>query len=69
MSLSFHLMLKGDVPLTLRRLGMCLPTGFDTPITYFYFVFLVMLLRSRQGRDDEFCRQKYGDDWDAVSRP
>ncbi|ORX36826.1 putative C-14 sterol reductase [Kockovaella imperatae] len=50
----------------LIALGWCLPTGFDTPITYFYVVFLVFLLTCRQMRDDEFCRKKYGDDWDKY---
>jgi delta14-sterol reductase len=35
-----------------------LPTGFETPITYFYFVFFVVLLVHRQARDDEHCAHK-----------
>jgi len=29
------------------------PTGFETPVTYFYFMFFVVLLIHRQMRDDE----------------
>lgn len=47
-------------------LAWCLPTGFNTPITYFYLAFFIVLLLHRQVRDDEMCRQKYGKDWDKV---
>merc|ERR1712071_717699 len=36
----------------LMALAWCLPTGFSTPITYFYLVFFVILLLHRQIRDD-----------------
>jgi len=36
-----------------------LPTGFNTPITYFYFVYFAVLLIHRQRRDDEACAIKY----------
>jgi delta14-sterol reductase len=35
-----------------------LPTGFDTPITYFYVVYFAILLVHRQMRDDEQCEKK-----------
>jgi hypothetical protein len=41
----------------------CLPTAFDTPVTYFYVVFFAILLVHRQMRDDEACTEKYGKDW------
>ena len=41
----------------------CLPTAFDTPVTYFYVVFFAVLLVHRQMRDDEACTEKYGKDW------
>lgn len=47
----------------LMALAWCLPTGFGTPITYFYLAFFVVLLLHRQIRDDEACREKYGADW------
>lgn len=47
-------------------LAWCLPTGLNTPITYFYLVFFVILLLHRQIRDDEACKEKYGSDWDRY---
>ena len=41
----------------------CLPTGFGTPITYFYVVYFAILLLHRERRDDEACEKKYGGDW------
>ncbi|KAI5452505.1 erg24, C-14 sterol reductase [Naganishia albida] len=41
----------------------CLPTGFSTPITYFYVVYFAILLVHRQRRDDHACTEKYGADW------
>ncbi|TFY51046.1 hypothetical protein EVJ58_g10767 [Rhodofomes roseus] len=40
-----------------------LPTGFETPITYFYVAYFAVLLIHRQMRDDENCEKKYGKDW------
>jgi hypothetical protein len=40
-------------------LAWCLPTGFDTPITYFYVIYFAILLIHRQRRDDEACAKKY----------
>ncbi|WWC93994.1 hypothetical protein V866_000832 [Kwoniella sp. B9012] len=50
----------------LMALGWCLPTGFSTPLTYYYIVYFVILLVHRQIRDDEACRHKYGKDWDKY---
>ena len=47
-------------------LAWSLPTGFDTPITYFYLFYFIILLVHRQRRDDEACRHKYGKDWDKY---
>ncbi|KAJ1303116.1 hypothetical protein OPQ81_011317 [Rhizoctonia solani] len=44
-----------------------LPTGFNTPITYFYCIYFLILLLHRQSRDDEACRKKYGKDWDKYT--
>jgi Delta14-sterol reductase len=41
-------------------LAWSLPTGFDTPLTYFYVVYFAVLLIHRQRRDDERCQHKYG---------
>ncbi|KDN41625.1 hypothetical protein RSAG8_07303, partial [Rhizoctonia solani AG-8 WAC10335] len=35
-----------------------LPTGFNTPITYFYCIYFLILLLHRQTRDEEACRKK-----------
>ncbi|KAJ6513163.1 ERG4/ERG24 ergosterol biosynthesis protein [Mycena sanguinolenta] len=40
-----------------------LPTGFSTPIPYFYILYFTVLLIHRQRRDDEACEKKYGKDW------
>ena len=40
-------------------LAWSLPTGFDTPLTYFYVVYFAVLLIHRQRRDDERCQNKY----------
>ncbi|CAO3691964.1 unnamed protein product [Umbelopsis ramanniana] len=57
---SRHINYFGDL---LMALSWCLPTGFSSPIPYFYFFYFAFLLWHRQGRDEHKCRQKYGDDW------
>ncbi|KAI0061657.1 ERG4/ERG24 ergosterol biosynthesis protein [Artomyces pyxidatus] len=47
----------------LMALAWSLPTGFETPVTYFYVVYFAVLLIHRQRRDDEACEKKYGKDW------
>ena len=49
------------------RIGWSLPTGFNTPFTYAYIIYFVVLLLHRQIRDDHACKVKYGADWDRVS--
>ena len=39
-------------------LAWSLPTGFETPITYFYVTYFTVLLIHRQLRDDENCEKK-----------
>jgi delta14-sterol reductase len=51
-----HRLLRGDL---LMALAWSLPTGFDTPLTYFYVVYFAVLLIHRQRRDDERCQNKY----------
>ena len=46
----------------------CLPTGFGTPLTYFYVVYFAILLLHRERRDNEACERKYGEDWPAYRR-
>lgn len=47
-------------------LSWSLPTGFNSPITYWYLGFFIVLLLHRQIRDDEACQRKYGKDWDKY---
>jgi delta14-sterol reductase len=46
---------SGDI---LMALAWSLPTGFSTPITYFYVIYFAVLLVHRQRRDDENCHKK-----------
>lgn len=41
----------------------CLPTGFNTIITYYFVFFFAGLLIHRNDRDEEKCVKKYGDTW------
>ncbi|CAE6492158.1 unnamed protein product [Rhizoctonia solani] len=52
----------------IMALSYSLPTGFDTPITYFYCIYFFVLLVHRQMRDEEACREKYGKDWETYTR-
>ncbi|KAG5647001.1 hypothetical protein DXG03_001725 [Asterophora parasitica] len=52
----------------LMALAWSLPTGFNTPITYFYVSYFLVLLIHRQRRDDENCHKKYGKDWDVYKK-
>lgn len=47
----------------------CLPTGFSTPLTYFYAIYFAVLLVHRQQRDEHACLQKYGlQDWNKYKK-
>ncbi|WFD30992.1 Delta(14)-sterol reductase [Malassezia sp. CBS 17886] len=46
----------------------CLPCGFATPIPYFYVVYFAVLLVHRQLRDDDACREKYGNEYVTSRR-
>ncbi|KIP08980.1 hypothetical protein PHLGIDRAFT_68417 [Phlebiopsis gigantea 11061_1 CR5-6] len=52
----------------LMALAWSLPTGFETPVTYFYVSYFLVLLMHRQYRDDENCEKKYGEDWDKYKQ-
>ncbi|KDQ09928.1 hypothetical protein BOTBODRAFT_58446 [Botryobasidium botryosum FD-172 SS1] len=62
---SRHPNYMGDL---LMGLAWCLPTGFDSPIPYFYFFYFAVLLAHRQYRDDEMCAHKYGKDWEKYKK-
>ncbi|KAL0954524.1 hypothetical protein HGRIS_003491 [Hohenbuehelia grisea] len=55
----------GDI---IMALAWSLPTGFNTPITYFYVIYFAVLLIHRQRRDDENCEHKYGEDWEKYKK-
>ena len=46
---------RGDL---LMAFAWSLPTGFNTPITYFYVIYFAVLLMHRERRDDEACLKK-----------
>lgn len=52
----------------LMALAWSLPTGFETPVTYFYVIYFAVLLLHRQHRDDEKCEKKYGKDWEKYKK-
>jgi len=52
----------------LMGLAWSLTTAFDTPITYFYIIYFTILLVHRQRRDDGFCEEKYGKDWEKYKK-
>jgi delta14-sterol reductase len=58
-----HLNYLGDLCMAL---AWCLPTGFAHPLTYFYFVYMVVLLVHRERRDHRKCQAQYGPDWQAY---
>ncbi|CAK5269380.1 unnamed protein product, partial [Mycena citricolor] len=62
---SRHPNYMGDL---LMALAWSLPTGFSTPITYFYVIYFAVLLVHRQRRDDEMCEKKYGKDWEKYKK-
>ncbi|KAJ2155606.1 erg24, C-14 sterol reductase [Coemansia sp. RSA 551] len=44
-------------------LAQCLAAGFETPMTYFFAVYFLVLLLHRNYRDECKCRDKYKKDW------
>ncbi|KAJ3316545.1 erg24, C-14 sterol reductase, partial [Gonapodya sp. JEL0774] len=60
-----HINYLGD---WLMAWAWCLPTGFATPITYFYVIYFGILLVHRDTRDYEKCSKKYGSDWDKYCK-
>ncbi|TFK93060.1 ERG4/ERG24 ergosterol biosynthesis protein [Polyporus arcularius HHB13444] len=62
---SRHPNYMGDL---LMAFAWSLPTGFNTPITYFYVTYFAVLLIHRERRDSEACKIKYGKDWDKYKK-
>lgn len=63
--LSRHPNYMGDL---IMALAWSLPTGFATPVTYFYVIYFTVLLVHRQTRDDAHCKEKYGKDWQRYTQ-
>ncbi|ROV87193.1 hypothetical protein VSDG_09937 [Cytospora chrysosperma] len=42
--------------------------GWGMIFTYFYVLYFAVLLIHRDGRDDEKCQRKYGEDWEKYKR-
>jgi hypothetical protein len=55
-----HLNYLGDI---MMALAWCLLTGFATPITWFYALYMIVLLVHRERRDHAHCQARYGEDW------
>lgn len=45
-----------------------LPTGFNTPIPYYFIVWFAILLIHRERRDEAKCAKKYGETWKEYKR-
>ena len=58
--ISQHINYFGDM---IIALSWCLPTKFNTILTYFYVIYFTSLLIHRQIRVDEKCFKKYGNSW------
>lgn len=63
--MSRHMNYLGDL---LISLAMCLACGFNHISPYFYIIYMVILLINRIYRDDERCRQKYGNAWEEYCK-
>jgi protein-S-isoprenylcysteine O-methyltransferase Ste14 len=61
--LARHMNYLGDL---LMGLAWCLPCGFESPLPYFYIIYLTILLVHRERRDHDMCAQRYGTDWDTY---
>ena len=56
------------VPELTAALCWSLPALFASPLPYFYFVMLLILLTHRSLRDDRRCQQKYKHFWDEYCK-
>eukprot|EP01040_Poterioochromonas_malhamensis_P010094 gene10094-10973_t len=52
----------------LITLSWCLLCGFRSPVPYFQAIYFFALLLHRALRDDEKCKEKYGEDWEEYKR-
>ena len=44
------------------------PCAFLSQVAYFYAIYFLILLIHRAIRDDHFCREKYGHDWQEYKK-
>ena len=51
------------IPELTFALMICVPTMIASSLQLFYFIYLVILLCDRTGRDDQRCNKKYGKFW------
>ncbi|KAI8145799.1 ergosterol biosynthesis ERG4/ERG24 [Fennellomyces sp. T-0311] len=58
-----HINYLGD---WLMSVAWCLPCGFGSIIPYSYCIYFAVLLIHRERRDDDKCRNKYGEDWEKY---
>lgn len=58
-----HINYTGDLVLSL---AFCMSCGFDNLLPYFYFVYMMILLGIRAQRDDQKCKEKYGQYWEKY---
>ena len=63
--LSRHANYMGDL---MMGLSWCLVCGFEQPIPWFYGVYLLILLTTRERRDAAHCALRYGADWARYER-
>jgi protein-S-isoprenylcysteine O-methyltransferase Ste14 len=63
--LSRHMNYFGD---WLIAVSWSLPTLFGSALPYFYPAWMAMLLLSRERRDDRWCEEKYGADWERYRK-
>ncbi|KAI8075921.1 ergosterol biosynthesis ERG4/ERG24 [Gilbertella persicaria] len=63
--MSRHINYLGD---WLMSLSYSLPCGFGSVIPYFYPIYFGILLLHRERRDDDKCRNKYGEDWEKYCK-
>jgi len=52
----------------LSTLCWCLPAGFNSPIPYYYLIYIIILLIHRTYRDEIRCSHKYGKQWLSYKR-
>jgi protein-S-isoprenylcysteine O-methyltransferase Ste14 len=59
-----HLNYTGDL---MMGLAWCLTCGASRVLTFFYFIYFIILLVHRERRDHDHCAEKYGADWERYT--